>query len=88
MSSKLGIFVALFILQVLNCEYYFVRGECLLERPQLFLHKRGIRKELVGGAGDTLEPIVVLSDVSREYLSCRSSRNVQWSYVGEGVSTF
>lgn len=54
------------------------------DRPRLFFHQRTSVSEL-----DTLtEPkksLVSLSDVSREFLTCRASQNVEWIYEGNGV---
>lgn len=50
------------------------------DHPRLFLHQKTSVRELLES-----DSFVTLTDISREFLTCRGSQNVDWIYEGNGV---
>ncbi|CAL8104131.1 unnamed protein product [Orchesella dallaii] len=55
------------------------------DKPKILFYRRG-EAALVNGdeSGNGNENHVVVSNVNKEFLACVSSRNVEWTYEGEG----
>ncbi|OXA50297.1 hypothetical protein Fcan01_14900 [Folsomia candida] len=49
------------------------------DHPRLFLHQKTSVRELLES-----DSFVTLTDISREFLTCRGSQNVDWIYEGNG----
>ncbi|ODN06358.1 hypothetical protein Ocin01_00358, partial [Orchesella cincta] len=53
------------------------------DKPKILFYRRG-EAELVSSDGENSENHVVVSNLNKELLACVSSRNVEWTYEGEG----
>lgn len=80
-------FVLLFLLILVELLVgYQVEAQTYCEEsPKILFYRRGQAEMISGGGANESSHHVVVSNVNKEFLACVSSRNVEWTYDGEGV---
>lgn len=81
---KVGLLSVLVLVQLLDGSQVEAQTYCE-ESPKILFYRRGQAELISGGGGNESSHHVVVSNVNKEFLACVSSRNVEWTYEGEGV---